>query len=159
VKLLRADKDRFVFQLGNREQRALLEMLKLYPLIPASCQRVSKSARGAAQQASQHLLDEALAAQRRENQRQVLAMLNQPERFQKTESGFRFALSAPEMEWLLQILNDVRVGSWISLGSPDTEKGDKIPLSRETAPHLWLMEIAGGFEMALLEALSGRRRA
>ena len=158
MKLIQADKGRFVFHLGKREKRSLFEILKLYPLIPASCQRVSKSAKGAAQKASRQLLDEALAAQRRENKMQVLAMLNQPERFQQTESGFRLALSAPEMEWLLQILNDVRVGSWISLGSPDTERDEKIPLTGETAPHLWVMEIAGCFEMALLDALNGRRR-
>jgi hypothetical protein len=85
-------------------------------------------------------------------------MLKQPERFQEIESGFRFALSAPEIEWLLQVLNDVRVGSWIGLGSPDTEKGGKIPLTEETAPLLWVMEMAGSFEMVLLDALSGRRR-
>ena len=158
MKLIQADKGRFVFHLGKREKRSLFEILKLYPLIPASCQRVSKSAKDAAQKASQQLLDEALAAQRQENKQQVLVMLNKPERFQETESGFRFTLSAAEMEWLLQILNDVRVGSWIGLGSPDTEKDGKTPLTGETAPHLWVMEIAGCFEMALLDALNGRRR-
>jgi hypothetical protein len=158
VKLLPAHKDRFVFHLGKREKRSLFELLKLYPLIPAAYARISKSAKGEARQADQQLLDEALAAQRQENKKQVLAMLNRPERFQETESGFRLMLSAAEMEWLLQILNDVRVGSWISLGAPDTERGEAIPLTEETAPHLWVMEIAGGFEMALLDALHGQRR-
>ena len=158
MKLIKADKDQFVFHVGKREKRLLFEILKLYPLIPAAYQRCSKSAGDAAEKASQQLLKEALAAQRRENKKQVLAMLNEPERFQETESGFRLTLSSPRMEWLLQVLNDIRVGSWIGLGSPDTEKGEEIPLTAESAPHLWVMEAAGHFEMSLLGAMSGRRR-
>ena len=41
-------------------------------------------------------------------------------------SGLQLTLSGPEIEWLLQVLNDVRVGSWIALGSPDPESGKKI---------------------------------
>jgi hypothetical protein len=158
VKLIQADQDQFVFHLGNREKRLLFEILKLYPLIPAAYPRVSKSAKDLAQKASQHLLEEALAAQRRESKKQVLAMLHEPARFRQTESGFRLTLSPPQMEWLLQVLNDIRVGSWINLGSPDTEQGEKLPLDEETAPHLWVMEAAGHFEMALLDATSGRER-
>ena len=80
MKLIQADKDRFVFHLGKREKRSLFEVLKLYPLIPASCQRVSKSAKDLAQKASQQLLEEALAAQRQESKKQVRAMLNEPAR-------------------------------------------------------------------------------
>ena len=154
MKLIGADKGRFVFHLGKREKRSLFEILELYPLIPAAYPRISKSARGAVRKADQQLLEEALAAQRQENKQQVLAMLNEPERFLETNAGFHFTLMASQMEWLLQVLNDVRVGSWISLGSPDTEK--EIPLTEKTAPHLWIMEIAGGFEMALLDSLPGR---
>jgi hypothetical protein len=56
----------------------------------------------------------------------------------------------------LQVLNDVRVGSWIALGSPDTEQGEKILLTEETAPRVRSMEVAGAFEAVLLEALIGR---
>ena len=158
MKLLRANKDQFVFHLEKREKRLLFAVLKLYPLIPAAYQQVSKSGKDAACAASQQLLEEALAAQRKESKKQVLAMLNEPERFQETESGFRFSLSAPQMEWLLQVLNDIRVGSWISLGSPDTDEGEKVPLTEETAPRLWTMEAAGYFEMALLDVLNDQRR-
>jgi hypothetical protein len=157
VKLIQADKDRFIFNLGKREKRLLFEILRRYPLIPAAYPRVSKSPKNTAPNTSQQLLEEALAAQRQEHKKQVLAMLNEPDRFQETESGFRFSLSASQMEWLLQVLNNVRVGSWICLGSPDAEKGEKIPLTEETAPHLWVMEAAGYFEASLLDVLAGRR--
>ena len=159
MKLIRADKDNFVFALGRREKRLLFELLKLYPLVPAAHHRLSKTAKAGKNDENQRLLDEALAAQREENKRQVLAMLNEPGRFKETESGSRFALSPPQMDWLLQVLNDVRVGSWIALGSPDTEAGEKITVNDETAPHYWVMEAAGFFEMALVEALSGQESA
>ena len=65
------------------------------------------------------------------------------------------ALSGSELEWLLQVLNDIRVGSWIILGSPEQWFEAATP---QTAPHLWAMELAGAFEMAFLPAVEGRNR-
>lgn len=159
MKLIRTGKDTFVFALGRREKRLLFELLKLYPLIPPSHHRLSKSTKAGDDDDNQRLLEEGLATQREENKRQVLTMLNEPARFKETESGFRFALSPPQMEWLLQVLNDVRVGSWINLGSPDTEQDEQLALTEETAPYYWVMQAAGFFEMALVEAMSGQRPA
>jgi len=55
----------------------------------------------------------------------------------------------------LQVLNDVRVGSWIALGSPDPESGKKILFNEKLLPHFRTMELAGAFEMVFLDALSG----
>lgn len=159
MKLIRTDKDKFLFALGRKEKGLLCELLSLYPVVPAAHHRLSKSAKIGKQDENQRLLDEALAAQRRENKRQVLAMLNEPGRFTQTDSGFRLALSPPQMDWLLQVLNDVRVGSWIALGSPGTEPGERIPLNDQTTPHVWAMEAAGFFEMAVVEAMSGQLSA
>jgi len=63
-----------------------------------------------------------------------------------------FSRTIAEIEWLLQILNDVRVGSWLSLGSPDEELELSL-LNAKTAPHFWTMQLAGEFEMRLLKAL------
>lgn len=102
---------------------------------------------------AQRLLDEALEAHRRENVRQVAAILTEKGLFNHTKAGFRLKLSPEQFEWLLQLLNDVRVGSWIAIGAPDTENGDEIPITDQTAPHIWAMETAGYFEMALLDAV------
>ena len=97
-------------------------------------------------------LDEALAEQRAANKRQLQKWLNEPHRFEKTEAGWFMALSVTDFEWLLQVLNDIRVGSWILLGSPEKDLGD-FELNDQTAPHAWAMEMAGGFQAHLLEAL------
>jgi len=142
--------DKFVCQLGKREKNLLFDLLKLYPCIPAARPGATKAA--ALPETSQRLLEEALAEQRTTNKLQIQKWLADPHRFEETETSWRFSLSGPEIEWLLQILNDVRVGSWLSLGSPD-EKLELSLLNAKTAPHFWTMQLAGEFEMRLLKAL------
>ena len=110
---------------------------------------------GAAEEENQRLLDEALAAHREEQAQLVRAFLDEPDRFAAVKEGWRFQLTAPQIEWLLQVLNDVRVGNWVVLGSPDFEQGEQVPLTDENAERLWLMETAGFFQDHLLGAVSG----
>ena len=151
MKLIRGDKDRFTFGISKREKDLLFQILQLYPLVPPAHHRLSKSDERQAHEENQRLLEEALAEQRRENRRHLLAMLNEPTRFRETESGMRFTLTASEMEWLLQVLNDVRVGSWLALGEP--EELDIPEVTQTNAPYVLAMESAGYFESALLDAL------
>lgn len=149
MKFIRAAKDQLVFHLSQREKSLLLEVLKLYPCVPPAHHRLSKSARLPDQPASQRLLDDALAEQRAENKKHLLALLADPQRLRPHEAGWRLTLSLSEVEWLLQVLNDIRVGSWVVLGSPE-ERFER--LDAQTAPHLWAMEMAGSFQMAFLHA-------
>ena len=155
MKLIRAMGDNSLFEISKREWRLLLEVLELYPLIPATHQRLSKRTKTTKENENQLWLEESLAAHRKENRKLVLAMLNEPERFQTKASGYHFTLSRSEIEWLLQVLNDVRVGSWIALGSPETLYSKDVSLNDNTAPHIRSMEIAGGFEMVFLNSLTG----
>ncbi len=156
MKLIRTKREKLVFEISLSEKRLLCEVLKLYPLISPTHYRLTKAARTAKHDENQKLLEESLAAQREENRKNVRAMLDEPGRFQAAASGFHLSLSGPEIEWLLQVLNDVRVGSWIALGSPDPEQGKKIVFNEKILPHFRTMELAGAFEMVFLDALSGR---
>jgi hypothetical protein len=150
VKLLRSAKDRFVFQLGRREKELLAQILRLYPCIPAAHQPLSKT--GNMEQSSQRLLDEALAEQRQENRKQVEELLADSRRLKQHERTWALSLTSAELEQLLQILNDVRVGSWVMLGSPEPRLE---LLDEKMAPHVWAMEMAGYFQMRFLEVLDG----
>ncbi len=152
MKLVKATKNRLVFELGQREKRSLPHLLKLYPCVPSAHHVLSKSGRVPERAASQQLLDEALSEQREQNRKQVRALLADPRRFEPTQTGARLSLSRAEVEWLMQVLNDVRVGSWVILGSPDQKP---VELSSANAPHFLAMEMAGYFQMQLLEALEG----
>jgi hypothetical protein len=153
LKLIRTTRKSLLFQFGRRERALLLTVLQLYPRIPPAHQRLSQSARVPDPEGAQHLLDEALAEQRAENRKQLQALLTDPKRFTEKKTGLWLRLSFADAEWLLQVLNDIRVGSWIFLGSP--AEGSRV-LTEQTAPHFWVMEMAGYFQSTLLEALENR---
>jgi hypothetical protein len=152
VKLIRTTKSRVLFHLGHWEAHLLLEVLNLYPCLPPVHQKLSKAGRLPESDANQQLLDEALAEHRTENRKQLQALLADRRRFAPTETGGRLSLPPAEVEWLLQVLNDIRVGSWVRLGSPDAKP---VRLNEKTVPHYRAMEMAGYFEAQLLEALGG----
>ena len=150
MKLIQRDGESFLFHISKREKGLLFEVLKLYPLIPIAHHRVSQTTAAPRVTESQKLLESALADRTRENKRQLLAMLK--EETQESDGAHRLKLSAHQMEWLLQVLNDIRVGSWLILGEPDDKKGKPIELSDENARYYAAMEFCGLFQMTLLDA-------
>jgi hypothetical protein len=152
VKLLERNEAGYVFVIGKRERELLAALLARYPVLSAN----HFGARGQKQMtaASEHqdLLAEALAEQQRENRRSLEEMLHQPGRFKENELGFMLTLSHAELEWLLQVLNDIRVGSWVQLGEPDGTARQLPELSEENVQLAWAVEMAGLFEHSLLEA-------
>ena len=151
MKLIRTYRGRLTFSLDENEKRLLFQVLQLYPLVPPTHHRLSENGEGPKYDENQHLLEEALAQQRRENRRKVVTMLDEPGRFRETTSDIQLWLSSAQVEWLLQVLNDVRVGAWLALGEPD-ELG--LPdIDKENAAYVLAMEGAGYFESVLLTAL------
>ncbi len=151
MKLLRTLKSGHVFQLSLHEKQLLLDTIRLYPLVPAAHYRLSRGGKVPQPEEDQRLLEGALAEQRRENQRQALAMLNEPERFCEVESGFELRLTLPQIEWLLQVLNDVRVGSWLALGKPESDTEPAV--TKQNAKFCLALQVSGLFQSALLAAL------
>jgi len=149
VKLLRVANERYFFHLAHREKALLEFLLRLYPVIPSAHQALSKSP--ATTNENQKLLDEALAEQRKENKQLVESLLKDSRRFQETKKGIEMSLSANEIEWVLQVLNDVRVGNWILLGSP--EEHPKFDPEAPDAPQVVAMGLASIFQMDLLDAI------
>ena len=82
MKFLKAQGDNLLFQIGKREKTLLLELLSMYPLVPAGQHRISGSIDTPEMQSNQHLLEEALAEHRNENKKQLDAMLQEPGRFE-----------------------------------------------------------------------------
>lgn len=136
-------------ELSKREKLLLLKILELYPLVPSSYQRLSRTGGVKELEDHQRLLDDAMVEQRTENKARLRQFLEDPETFEQNSHGCRMHLGQTDMEWLLQILNDIRVGSWIALGSPEEKPSAFNP---ETAPQFWAMEIAGFLQASLLDA-------
>jgi hypothetical protein len=146
--------DKVVVQLGAREKGLLWDVLQRYPCLPAAYQPLSKSAQPTQEDPNQKLLNEALAEHRAENKAHLQNFLAERMQVEDQEAGCRMTLTEAEIERLLQLLNDIRVGSWLELGAP--EQKEEPPLDARTAPHFWAMEISGYFQMRLLEALAGK---
>ena len=155
MKLLRGGKQKFQFAIKSEEKELLFHVLQLYPLVPAAHHRLSRGLQIPDSKENQELLEESLLAQRQENRRQVEALLKEPERFSETQAGWRVSFSRAEIEWLLQVLNDVRIGSWLALGSPAGQVKIQPGMSKPTARHVLVMDVAAFFEMCLLQAVSG----
>lgn len=147
MKLVRATEDQLTFQLGKREKELFLTMLGFYPTAPRSCQLTRSTGVPDAKE-SQKLLEQSLAEQREQNQKQLAALLTDAKRLAPNEHGWRLSLARGDLEWLLQVLNDIRIGHWVALGSP--AEPERI-INETTAPHLWAMEVAGSFQMGFLE--------
>jgi hypothetical protein len=152
VKLLKAGPEKFVFAVAPSEKRLLFTLLESYPMIPPAHQPVS---RGEPRPDDQALLDSALAVHRAGNRKALDRLMKSPSRFRRNAEGWSFSLKRGEMEWLLQVLNDIRVGSWVRLGSPEPLQTALPAMTPENIPLFWLMEVAGEFQMRILQALSG----
>jgi hypothetical protein len=154
MKLIRASQDQFRFEL-SQEEKNLLNILQLYPLVPAAHHRLSKGRQIPNREENQQLLEESMKAQREENRKKVVELLNEPKRFTECAAGYRTKFTRGEIEWLLQVLNDIRVGCWLALGSPDEHPEMKQGMSNQTMSQIATMEIAAFFQMGFLHAVSG----
>jgi hypothetical protein len=157
VRFLERKHDRFVFHLSTRDRTRLAEVLKRFPLLPAGYAarpqpnpgKTTAEARG-----SDHgLLEAALTDEKRASQKAVQRLLKESSAWRATGDGFRLELTSAQVEWLLQVLNEVRVGSWRLLGCPDPERNPSVALTETNAGHCWAMELCGHFECCLLSAL------
>lgn len=155
MRLFRSTQGALVLQLGRDEKPAFLELLGRYPVVPESHQKLSRSRMLGSADDHQQLLDDALHEQRVDLQSRVRRWLDEPGRFRRVKSGFNFTLLRTDADWLLRVLNDVRVGSWLQLGAPEEMPGPKELLRYHPAQlRAWLgMELSGKFQMELLFAL------
>jgi len=156
MKLLHTSPDAYGFEFDPHEARLFFKVLARYPLIPSGHHRLSRNPEaGAAGGENQALLEEALAAHREETRQKVRRLTGQAGQPPATGTGFRWNAARADLEWVLQVLNDVRVGSWLALGSPHLQTERSGPVTAEQLAHYWAMDIAGGFEMIFIAALGG----
>ena len=69
-----------------------------------------------------------------------------------TEEEIRLRLRRNRVNWLLEVLNEIRVGHWHQLGSPDI---DETVLTPENIEQYISMQLCAEFQMVLLDALNG----
>ena len=155
MKLLSQDDNHYVLQFTTQEKDLLLGLLPQYPKLPADHHQASKNDTINAD--VQALLADALAEQREKNRVAAQSFLTNTARFEPNEEDWLLTLTDVEIEWFLQVLNDLRVGSWLALDSPEQDDdGSYINFESVTAENvtdIWTMEICGALQYELLNAL------
>lgn len=152
MKFIKREETHCSFLIGKREREMLFALVQRYPVMLGAHFKSRNPPKTDEAKKNQDLLEEALAEQQKENRKQIEQMLAENGRFVENDLGYTFRLSYSEIEWLLQVLNDIKVGSWIQLGEPDLSSTKTPPLNEQTILLAWAMEIAGIFQHALLEA-------
>lgn len=153
MKLIGREEEEFVFALSPQEKGLMLTLLSFFPQVPVAHHRLSHTVNQPGDAENQRLLEESLKAQNEEDQEWLTTSFDGTSHFEAVENGFHLRIKRSEMDRLLQIFNDVRVGSWLALNAPDLEQKKKISANRLSTPFIQRMELAGAFEMILIKAL------
>jgi len=135
----------------KRERMALLSILNMYPVLEPSHHRISQKPRAAEQQ----WLEETMKQQKEEHKQKLAQLFLDDGRFFKEgKEDVRLSLTGEQMEWLLRVLNDIRVGSWVRLGQPEMEEARHFATKSGRTHFLTAMELSGYFQAVLLQAFS-----
>lgn len=157
MKFIRSQKARaadrpFVFLITPQEKKVLLQTLQMYPVVNKMEHRLSRNP-DAAGKAAQEWLEEAMRQQRKDYDKRLGQFLaNSRLYFKEAKDELHLTLTGEQMEWLLRILNAIRVGSWERLGRPEMETVRTLAQGGRRHTFISLMELTGYFESALLEA-------
>jgi len=154
VKLLRATERERFYAVRPSELQMLLIVLNSFPVLNRS-QALSKSGDEQKLAEAQKLLDEAMRDHWSAMRQELETWLQAPNRFHRAERHLEWRVENDRRDWLLQVLNNVRVGSWIELGSPDRLEAGQRDVGEESLHHVALMEMAGMFQSVLLDESAG----
>jgi hypothetical protein len=150
MRLVAQSRENWQYHLERSEADILAGLLKKFPLTELIATQISTTGKGAETVERNKLLNESLAEHRKELAK-LAANLLVGDKWQRTAKGHLLTLDGAAREVLLQILNDIRVGCWRALGEPESLEIPLAATSPKSATHRNLMDLAGYFEMNLLE--------
>jgi hypothetical protein len=112
---------------------------------------------------AEDLLEEALWEHReqlKKELRETLAKKTTRSEDLEGRESFTLQLSDGEVEWLLQVLNDIRVGHWVKLGRPDGGANAILaqPPSGEMLRSMTLIHLCTVWQGILLESIQTAAR-
>ena len=156
MKITRQQEGPFHLSLNQDEWATLMDLLTQYPRTPSHHHRLQPDGKGdPALKESEQWLKESIANHQTERTRQLKEWVQhlEPEMSEDGEA-FQLTFDADRAEWLVEILNDIRVGCWLALDCPSPEDLTGKRWKSEDVPNLWSMEISGIYQSVLLKALS-----
>jgi hypothetical protein len=155
VKLLNKTGEKFVFELMSEEKELLSKIFGLYPMLDRDKLELSKTIKDEQICQSKKILSDAFKEFQDSNKRFISELFEKSNNFKPSEDYeyYTLELDGEQIERLLQILNDIRVGMWQKLGCPDLENRKDFIRSAEDVFAVYIMDICEYFEYYLLKAL------
>jgi len=142
----------FTFRFQGREYSFFKDLLSDYPLQKGARQPIGGAENAEEMAEEQALLEESLDEHRANSRKQLQDFLAKDERLARDKCGWKLVLDAPGIDWLLQILNDIRVGSWETLGKPE-QGSPAVVKTDEQLRSAAALQLAGMWQSILLHAL------
>ena len=156
MKIISKTTDSVTYRFEHKEWLYFVDLLRLFPVLKEDYYQAG-TVRNDPKLADTHqLLKEMLSDYKAEQKLWLLKFLKSEEnRVKKKDGSIQLALSMREKETLLEILNDIRVGSWMVLGSPGLKDADlelKLNHAKELQQVAWAMDLSGYFQMGFLRS-------
>lgn len=156
MKRLGSSAEAWTFGVDEREREFLETVLESFPCVPSDYQPLSREGGDAVAAEDTAMLQEAMMEHQAEGKARVHRWLGDGERFQREREGegWTFQLAKSDFDWMMQVLNDVRVGNWLRLGAPE-DIHNPVEVLRKDPAAFFRMEAAGLFQVQFLEAVQG----
>ena len=155
MRLARQTKQWSKYQLNQGEGECLRSLLSQFPITASIQAKISKTSNDPETVEMEKSLNESLAEHRKELKKQATNLIGAG-KLKRGGNGYLLTLNLEEREILLQILNDIRIGSWHVLGEPAELEPEKPPQTEREQIFYNLMNVAGYFEVAFLHAPGGK---
>ena len=153
MKLIRKGDGRFDMALDVEEWQALKKLVSQYPKTPSDHHSLTcKDEPDPDLKDSDDWLKESGSVHQAQRHPQIRAWIDaiHPD---QDEATYKIEFDPSKADWLIEILNDIRVGCWLSLGCPAPEDLTEAEWREEDWPTLWAMEISGMYQSVLLKCL------
>jgi hypothetical protein len=149
MKLVRQTKDGWQYQLNPAETNCLRSLLNQFPITTSATGKISRTDSDPQTVDREKLLNESLADHRDKLKKRARSLIG-ADKFKARDKNWLLCINSEEREFLFQILNDIRVGSWRALGEPENlEPQTPNPTKTEKIFHN-IMNLAGYFEHKLV---------
>ena len=149
MKLVKQSGDDLQYALNQNEFDLLCHLLNKFPFTEIVLAKISKTDANPQSLEREKLLNESMIEHRKELKRQAVNLIT-GNKLKKNKIRHLLTLTVEDREIMLQILNDIRVGCWHSLGKPESLELQKLDCSPQELRFHSLLNLAGYFEHHLI---------
>ena len=142
-----------IIALSETETTFLKKTLVNYPLVSNESRELTRSEDHEDLEEDTELLRSSLQELTDHSQKKLTEWIASDEILALVDDEWRLSVPNEDMDWFLQILNDLRVGSWQQLDCPSPDEIKALPLSPDIIEPLWTMELTGLLQSFLLRSL------